>query len=70
MRIIGTLDRDRAAVRVEDTFTTGIDDLWDACTSPERLTRRIAAALDGRGRCDIAARWAELIDGHGATAGS
>jgi uncharacterized protein YndB with AHSA1/START domain len=45
MRIIGTmraLDDTRGAVRVEDVYDTGIDDLWQACTSPERLRRWIA----------------------------
>jgi uncharacterized protein YndB with AHSA1/START domain len=45
VKIIGTLralDRARGAVRVEDVFDTDIDDLWDACTKPERLVRWIA----------------------------
>ncbi len=45
MKTIGTLralDGTQGAVRVEDIFDTGIDDLWDACTSPERLARWIA----------------------------
>ena len=45
MRIIGTtqaLDETRGAVRVEDVYDTGIDDLWQACTSPGRLARWIA----------------------------
>ncbi len=45
MKIIGTmraLDETRGAVRVEDVYDTGIDDLWDACTTPERLARWIA----------------------------
>ncbi|MFB9235515.1 SRPBCC domain-containing protein [Plantactinospora siamensis] len=45
MKIIGTmrsLDQDRGAVRVEDVYATGIDDLWDACTNPDRLARWIA----------------------------
>lgn len=36
------IDETRGAVRVEDVYDTGIDDLWDACTSPERLARWIA----------------------------
>jgi uncharacterized protein YndB with AHSA1/START domain len=36
------LDEKRGAVRVEDVYDTGIDDLWEACTSPERLARWIA----------------------------
>jgi len=45
MRIIGTMraiDATRGAVRVEDVYDTGIDDLWEACTSPARLARWIA----------------------------
>ena len=45
MNIIGTmraLDETRGAVRVEDIYDTDIDDLWEACTSPERLARWIA----------------------------
>jgi uncharacterized protein YndB with AHSA1/START domain len=45
MRTIGTmraLDEARGAVRVEDVYDTDIDDLWEACTSPERLARWIA----------------------------
>ncbi|GAB3437167.1 hypothetical protein GCM10027517_08310 [Phycicoccus ginsengisoli] len=36
------LDRTRGAVRVEDVYDTGIEDLWAACTEPERLARWIA----------------------------
>ena len=45
MNIIGTmraLDETRGAVRVEDVYDTDIDDLWEACTSAERLARWIA----------------------------
>lgn len=45
MNIIGTIrtiDESRGAVRVEDVYDTAIDDLWAACTSPERLARWIA----------------------------
>jgi uncharacterized protein YndB with AHSA1/START domain len=45
VRIIGTmraLDDTRGAVRVEDVYDTDIDDLWKACTTPERLARWIA----------------------------
>lgn len=44
MKTIGamrTLDGTRGAVRVEDVYPTGIDDLWDACTDPDRLARWI-----------------------------
>ena len=36
------LDDTRGAVRVEDVYDTDIDDLWQACTTPERLARWIA----------------------------
>lgn len=45
MRINATmraLDQDRGVVRVEDVYDTSIEDLWQACTSPERLARWIA----------------------------
>ncbi len=45
MKISGTmraLDETRGAVRVEEVYDTDIDDLWDACTTPERLARWIA----------------------------
>lgn len=36
------LDETRGAVRVEDVYDTSIHDLWEACTTPERLARWIA----------------------------
>jgi uncharacterized protein YndB with AHSA1/START domain len=45
VKIIGTmrsLGGARGAVRVEDVYDTDIDDLWEACTNPERLERWIA----------------------------
>jgi uncharacterized protein YndB with AHSA1/START domain len=45
MKTMGTmraLDEKRGAVRVEDRYTTDIDDLWEACTTRERLARWIA----------------------------
>lgn len=45
MTTIGTmraLDATRGAVRVEEVFDTDIHDLWEACTTPERLARWIA----------------------------
>ncbi|MFF2051466.1 SRPBCC domain-containing protein [Leifsonia sp. NPDC058194] len=45
-RIIGTmrrLDEQHGAVRVEDVYDTGIDDLWAAITQPARLARWVAA---------------------------
>lgn len=35
-------DGTRGAVRVEDLYDTDIEDLWQACTTPERLARWIA----------------------------
>lgn len=40
------LDETRGTVRVEGVYDTDIDDLWDACTCPERLGRWIAE-VDG-----------------------
>jgi uncharacterized protein YndB with AHSA1/START domain len=40
--IMRALDEKRGAVRVEDLYDTHIDDLWEACTTPERLARWIA----------------------------
>jgi uncharacterized protein YndB with AHSA1/START domain len=45
MKMTGTmraLDESRGAVRVEDVYDTDIDDMWDACTTPERLARWLA----------------------------
>lgn len=45
MTILGTmraLSKTRGAVRVEDVYDTDIEDLWEACTVPERLARWIA----------------------------
>ena len=36
------LDDRHGAVRVEDVYDTDVDDLWRACTTPERLARWIA----------------------------
>jgi len=49
MNTIGTMramDDKRGAVRVEDVYDTDIDDLWEACTTPERLARWIAEISD------------------------
>lgn len=46
MKILGTvrrLDDDRGVVRVEDVYATDIEDLWAACTEPDRLARWIAS---------------------------
>jgi uncharacterized protein YndB with AHSA1/START domain len=48
-RIVGTLRRTedgRGAVRMEDRYGTGIEDLWSALTEPDRLARWLAA-VDG-----------------------
>ena len=37
-----TLDETHGAVRVEELYDTDIDDLWQACTTPERLARWLA----------------------------
>ena len=45
MKTIGTmraLDQKRGAVRMEEFYKTDIRDLWEACTSPERLARWLA----------------------------
>jgi uncharacterized protein YndB with AHSA1/START domain len=45
MKITGTmrtLAGNRGAIRVEALYDTDIDDLWEACTTPERLARWIA----------------------------
>ncbi len=45
MTVNGTmraLDETHGAVRVEDLYDTDINDLWQACTTPERLSRWIA----------------------------
>jgi len=45
------LDETHGAVRVEDFYDTDIVDLWQACTTPERLARWIAR-VDGDLRVD------------------
>ena len=45
MKTTGTmraLDDRRGAVRVEDVYDTDVQDLWQACTSPDRLARWVA----------------------------
>lgn len=44
MIVTGTmwdLDDSHGAIRVEDVYDTDVDDLWRACTDPERLARWI-----------------------------
>jgi uncharacterized protein YndB with AHSA1/START domain len=46
MKTIGAmraLDEQRGAIRVEDIYDTDIDDLWQACTDPERVARWIGS---------------------------
>ena len=65
MTIIGStrsLDDTRGAVRVEDVYDTSIDDLWAACTTPERLSRWIAEVsgdlrLGGTVRAVMTSTW-------------
>ena len=40
------LDETRGVVRVEDLYDTDVADLWQACTTPERLARWLAR-VDG-----------------------
>jgi uncharacterized protein YndB with AHSA1/START domain len=45
MRMLSTMRADDAThgtVRVEDVYDTDVDDLWQACTTPERLARWMA----------------------------
>jgi len=39
---IRALDETHGAVRVEDVYDTGVEDLWAACTIPDRVARWIA----------------------------
>jgi uncharacterized protein YndB with AHSA1/START domain len=46
MKTIGAmraLDEQRGAIRVEDVYDTDIEDLWRACTEPERVARWIGS---------------------------
>ncbi len=69
MKTIGTmraLDEKRGAVRVEDVYDTDIDDLWEACTTPERLARWIAELSgDLRVGGTIHATFTSTWTGHG-----
>ena len=65
MTTIGTmraLDDRSGAVRVEDVYDTGIEDLWEACTDPGRLRRWIAEVtgdlrLGGTIRATFTSTW-------------
>lgn len=68
-RIVGTLRRaedGKGAVRMEDLYDTGIDDLWSALTDPRRLARWIAD-VDGDLRLggQIHARFTSTWEGSG-----
>jgi uncharacterized protein YndB with AHSA1/START domain len=69
MNTIGTmraLDENVGVVRVEDVYDTDIDDLWEACTTPERLARWIAqVAGDLRVGGKIHATFTSSWDGPG-----
>jgi uncharacterized protein YndB with AHSA1/START domain len=69
MNTIGTmraLDENVGVVRVEDVYDTEIDDLWEACTTPERLARWIAqVAGDLRVGGKIHATFTSSWDGPG-----
>ena len=60
------LDEKRGAVRVEDVYATGIDDLWEACTTPERLARWIAEVsgdlrVGGTVRATFTSSWSGAV---------
>ena len=65
MKVVGTMraqDQDRGVVRVEDVYDTSVDDLWQACTSPDRLARWIAVVsgdlrLGGEVRAVFTSSW-------------
>ena len=69
MKLLGTmqaLDDGRGSVRVEDVFATDADDLWAACTTPERLGRWIAdVSGDLRVGGEFRARFTSGWDGTG-----
>jgi uncharacterized protein YndB with AHSA1/START domain len=68
-RIVGSLRRledGRGAVRMEDLYDTGIEDLWSAVTDPRRLARWIAEVEgDLRPGGRIHARFTSSWDGPG-----
>lgn len=56
------LDERRGAVRVEGRYATSIDDLWEACTTPERLARWIGEVsgdlrVGGTVRATLTSSW-------------
>lgn len=64
-RIVGTLRRledGKGAVRMEDLYDSGIEDLWSAVTDPRRLARWIAEVegdlrLGGRFHARFTSAW-------------
>jgi uncharacterized protein YndB with AHSA1/START domain len=64
-RIVGTLRRTesgKGAVRMEELYDTGIDDLWSALTEPSRLARWVADVegdlrLDGQFHARFTSQW-------------
>ena len=69
MKITGSmreLGGNLGAVRVEDRFDSDIDDVWEACTNPERLARWIAEIEgDLRPGGDFKARFTSGWEGTG-----
>jgi len=69
LKLIGSmrrLDDRHGAVRVEDVYDTDIDDLWQACTTPERLARWIGEVSgDLRVGGSINASWTSSWTGPG-----
>ena len=69
MKITGTvqaLGATRGSIRVEGVYDTDLDDLWEACTQPERLARWIADVTgDLRLNGDFQARFTSGWQGTG-----
>jgi uncharacterized protein YndB with AHSA1/START domain len=60
------LDGERGSVRAEDVYDTDIDDLWQACTVPERLARWIAEVsgtpeVGGTVQASLTSTWSGLV---------
>ena len=56
------LTEERGSVRVEDVYDTDIHDLWQACTTPDRLARWIADVsgdlhVGGTVRASLTSTW-------------
>jgi uncharacterized protein YndB with AHSA1/START domain len=69
MTVTGTmraLDDTTGAVRVEDVYDTDVEDLWEACTAPDRLARWVVdVAGDLRVGGEFAARFTSGWEGTG-----